>query len=54
MTAELHYLERSYYHVIDASLETIDIMLSPDILKPYTAISNLLDSDASPLTGYNY
>ena len=54
MTAESHYPERSYCRVIDASLETINIMLSPNISKPYTAISDLLDSNVSPLTGYNY
>lgn len=54
MTAESHHPEQSYCRVMDASSETIDIMLSPNISKPYTAISDLPDSDASPLTGHNH
>lgn len=35
---------------MDESLETIDIMLSPDMSKPHVAMSDLPDSDASPST----
>ena len=35
---------------MDASSETIDIMLSPEISEPYTAMSDSPDSDASPPT----
>ena len=38
---------------MDGLSETIDIMLLPDMSKPYTALSNPLDSDASPRTRYN-
>ena len=36
---------------METSLETINVMLSPDISEPYTAMSDPRDSDASPPTG---
>jgi hypothetical protein len=50
-TAVLHLPERPQCTVMDASSETIDIMLSPDMSNPHTAMSDLPDSDASPPTG---
>lgn len=35
---------------MDTLLETINVMLSPDMLEPYTVIGDSLDSDVSPLT----
>ncbi len=53
-TAVPHLPERPQCPVMDASSETIDIMLSPDMSKPYTAMSDSLDSDASPPTGRDH
>ena len=49
-TAVLYHRERPQCPVMDASSETVDIMLSPDISKPHTAMSDSPDSDASPPT----
>jgi hypothetical protein len=49
-TAVPHHPERPQCPVMDDSSETIDIMLSPDMSEPHTAMSDSPDSDASPLT----
>ena len=50
MTAIPHHPERPLCPVMDDSSETIDIMLSPDMPEPHTAMSDSSDSDASPPT----
>ena len=48
------HLERFQRPDMDTSLETINVMLSPDMPEPYTAISDPRDSDASPPTGRDH
>jgi len=53
-TAVPHLPERPQCPVMDASSGTIDIMLSPDMSKPHTAMSDSPDSNASPPTGRDH
>ena len=47
-TAVPRHLEQFQRPDIDTSLETINVMLSPDMSEPSTAITDSPDSDASP------
>ena len=49
-TAVPRHLEQYQRPDMDTSLKTINVMLSPDMLEPHTAISDSPDSDASPPT----
>ncbi len=49
-TAVPHHPERPLCPVMDESSETIDIIFSPDMSEPHTAMGDSPDSDASPPT----
>ena len=54
MTAVPRRLERFQRPDMDTSLETINVMLSPDMSEPYTAMSDPRDSNAGPPTAYRH